>query len=1761
MDVDTFKINFNTFNYKNLSIHEALSFTDRRGYNYLMLAAESGHTAALNHFISLGLDVNSTVNHETAATLAYFDDNFDALAILLENNSIFPPNFNSELSESLHNFLLTMEEFHSAMQLNQKEKMKQIADENPKIRHFYNTNNLSATLASLLDKNFDIYEFLLSLNITIGPFEMFENVIESLSNSEKQQLRAIHEKHAKGLPENHLIILEASTFVSHDEENVEAKMSLIRNAYQTLNSIDKIRPLLIVIALARCFKIIMDFKSDSVQRIDPTSDKKDKGIFYMTRHIIIGARNLLDPELRNDTIGVIIHEICHYALDVVFSNNCKPYLDENRLTIGIQYHKILKRCQMMTQHHEIIGSVFNYESHQYYAELIVRVPQLMTIYSNDERKLRNITEKYFELFQFYETKVLPEIESASENIGRIAENAVQSFAYGMKKKVSKWRKLTIFSISALPFVAILVFFLVYERTILCENLTDEEKIKMKNSKIEYFGVELKFEEFYKDSLEDCGKLKAEDLKSLLENGYLNLTKVSEDKIEDYVNFQWENLARDLKKSVLTSNVDFQGIFTEFFKLLGLEKEEILKFLEYDDNLDSLEENRPNSTKFKNFTILVDVQKNSSIKTNFQPFSTLSIEFQTYSNTSTKLQTNSSIASKLKRNLITKTLSQLHSTDIQKIIRKSPLKVHKKFEISKSFYYTRSFKIGRKNFKFQQIFNSSSILLLSDHAGAGKTTSFKHIAVELKNLYPSTWVVYVDLKMHLDTFKKYNLRLQNIKEYKIEDFLIEILDLKNFDKILFENFFNINKMIFLWDGVDEISPNYKNFITDLILKLKKFENIQQWISTRPVLIDELKLKLKVTKFYELDTFTDENRKKFVKEYLEFVYDAEKTTREFTENIFYDKNSTISYQLNETIRTFKKIEEHMKNVMISLNNPLLFVMIANMSIDNSYNPSNQTIHDFKNLYSVYNHLVLEKLAIIDVKGKIVQTDRNKAMMGTKSFLSLHQQLAIKYIAPDNELNIMTDFKKDFTNDTIIMTVNRFGIVFLQNIKRIEFVHRTFAEFFVAKFLVDEIYHVSEGRKELSEEMDRKFALLKKSTITSIPIRNFLFEAIGDENKKFNKIVRCAARKLFTKESEKNSDKKHLRALVKFLKNDLRTIFEVWNIKRNYDDDCQINKNETILPEITNENLDEFFPFQRGQIYYKFWKYGFEVDKNFTILRKFNDNKTLSFFEFLNFAENFLTFNETGEIFKQNFEEIFELKTTNLAELKTLWEICERKLIKNDFENILRIQVEKYYRKVYSESSKAITTDTMNEKIFFKWIFYASLRTFNVSQNLELICPNADEIEIKVEDIGSEFSSQFNQIKSILSYFIQADYSANFITDVYDFVRFNSNLHFQRIILAEKRAVEINVFSIMVSHRDSKVLEYFINEYKKIFDKNELMNIIKVDVFKNALAKGTVKSIKIFFNFLTSFVFVDQEEKLIANIKATLFQNLKQEFYILEIYRFKPFINYLKKHMSEYDFRKSTLNLENYKALDDMRKIDEAPENVINFLIMNSDFNFNDIRSYLIDYLIENSENLTKSITEMMEIVTIKKFINLTEIYKIHEIFEDFQLLTLTKMYWNQNLTILKRPLKCNFDDLQSTKLITTTGAIRNPLLESFLFTRFFINKFFSNETENIFEILQLFFDCPDKSFYKNFVAFFKDFLKLNDYKKISKNISDVIVKDFKNVVQQYVAIFHTFSDNEKSNILLSFDFYRTLFAKNHEILEVLFKNFDESVIEKNLQKKKY
>ncbi|KAL7014396.1 hypothetical protein ACKWTF_015903 [Chironomus riparius] len=353
---------------------------------------------------------------------------------------------------------------------------------------------------------------------------------------------------------------------------------------------------------------------------------------------------------------------------------------------------------------------------------------------------------------------------------------------------------------------------------------------------------------------------------------------------------------------------------------------------------------------------------------------------------------------------------------------------------------------------------TKIFILSDSAGAGKTTTFEELTANLKETNKNSWVSFAKLRTYRSIFDSYN----KSKDLCLEDVLALLIDIKDLkDKLevdIFKFLFANDRVILLLDGVDEISPDYNNFMIKIMKILKEKTINQLWISSRPQCANMLEESLNV-QAHKLEPYTVEERDTFINE----IYDSYK-----------ECSKDISKA--DTMNDLKVFFELLKNDQYNneVNNPLMIKMITELYIQGQIDLDTESA----NLFDIFDKVTGKLRKEV---GQKVESEDNDAFK-VFNLGHVHQLLALKVLfkyKDVKDLSIMERWKEERKNWTVDR-IQRFGFVTLdarfdKDPRRsyIDFIHRTYADFFAAQFIISITF--DSNCEELQRNKDFKILLL--------------------------------------------------------------------------------------------------------------------------------------------------------------------------------------------------------------------------------------------------------------------------------------------------------------------------------------------------------------------------------------------------------------------------------------------------------------------------------------------------------------------------------------------------------------------------------------------------------------------------------------------------------------------------------------------------------------
>jgi len=356
------------------------------------------------------------------------------------------------------------------------------------------------------------------------------------------------------------------------------------------------------------------------------------------------------------------------------------------------------------------------------------------------------------------------------------------------------------------------------------------------------------------------------------------------------------------------------------------------------------------------------------------------------------------------------------------------------------------------------------LLLSDKGGSGKSTYFRHMAWKLKRRFPLKWISYIDLKQHIHILLDVPKTDANLTT--LVDFLSsKILNLTSKVEIqVFCGKFLSNDSIFLWDGVDEVSPMYTDEILRLVEIVKRLTDNKQWMATRPHLEKQIRVKLGI-KPHVLEEFVENDKEEFIAKYLE----ANKI-----------KVQNISVVISKIDEFISRLYITMVTDVIyprNVTNPQMLYIVCEAYA------KNLDLNENTNLYTIYDGYVTSSFNdVFLTKGEVARKDFfHVTELGL--FRKYHQHYAVSREVLMPFLSIYTGLLIDVYEKSEISKplkklqdeeVMRFGIMYKFN-GIMFYEQQIFRDFFIAQYFYTDIWENPLSANPRDEEADYRLNFL--------------------------------------------------------------------------------------------------------------------------------------------------------------------------------------------------------------------------------------------------------------------------------------------------------------------------------------------------------------------------------------------------------------------------------------------------------------------------------------------------------------------------------------------------------------------------------------------------------------------------------------------------------------------------------------------------------------
>ncbi|XP_064461495.1 uncharacterized protein LOC135371358 isoform X1 [Ornithodoros turicata] len=879
----------------------------------------------------------------------------------------------------------------------------------------------------------------------------------------------------------------------------------LEKMFEHLSSYELNRNILKVAATAPHLEVRFDFKSESVQRTTGCWDRHNLGLtVYNEQRVFVGASTE-----EAVTRGTLIHELCHMALCLVYHNDGKPYVSgdmEKEQQYGAIVNDIKRRKKELNL---LIQQAVSRNEEQ---ELIVRIPHILAQYGCDDGN-RVLEREVPELRNFFEEHVIPDMreyiqngipsidaaqiekENARLNKAFKTDNLKVHFEKPLKKSVWKEGSLHVFTGPELRLLEIMVHnavqstgrpYLFFEANQYDSTLQDvlldykcafvlvsvhpnedvRKVIKLLSevscatgSKV-LLLVELTGEEYLLKQVQaDAFFAKRHKDHRIDEASFVHVTNSCKKEVFKNSRVKLQGQYVSVLPEAMNIDTFLQRVDTAVFLRLCESRN-----IDVGPPLRELEERVQNYYVERECRRAVEINLNEcNLNDDSEAFALLDCP---HNHVATLLPRGCEAKAKEELTKFEKFVLLQEPRDYEALLenvhfRNKVVHLLKFEEPRRRLLWTKSNgklshlrMTGSDCYTEDDLLNvNEKVVIVSGAPGMGKSVLASRLCTQLKTQDKKRWVLYVDLPQRMALVKtalpslEYLADLCQVQKNDLECALFEE-SLKNGSPF---------EVVVMLDGFDEVNEECRKCVLGLILFLANKKVYKVYLLTRTVLKPHVQDALH-TVSYDLVPFSDENQNDFLTKY--------RGQREAA------RNDALSQKFQQL---YTSLNEKNKTI---LETPLLLRMMAQMEsgeitksddyssllkiVDISGGSSIYTVHMYK-MFVEYKHLVHRKEKVKeDISRSTVRGDNHDAK---SPFYVSHGLLAMKCIFPQDILETLLnedELEQLDPEGRFITGVDSFKEGFVNRINDAGipvFVHKTFAEFFAAHYLLERV----KGRKK--------------------------------------------------------------------------------------------------------------------------------------------------------------------------------------------------------------------------------------------------------------------------------------------------------------------------------------------------------------------------------------------------------------------------------------------------------------------------------------------------------------------------------------------------------------------------------------------------------------------------------------------------------------------------------------------------------------------------
>ncbi|EFX78219.1 hypothetical protein DAPPUDRAFT_105530 [Daphnia pulex] len=450
--------------------------------------------------------------------------------------------------------------------------------------------------------------------------------------------------------------------------------------------------------------------------------------------------------------------------------------------------------------------------------------------------------------------------------------------------------------------------------------------------------------------------------------------------------------------------------------------------------------------------------------------------------------------------------------------------------------------------FKENGEEKSIVIISGVAGTGKSTLLSRYYRKIKTVKPDHWVIRINLVDHYEAISKLDLIPSDPVEFFVNQLHV-VDDKSSFSRSLLRHRMETgDRIVVMFDGFDEINDQCQENAIQLMKAITKDRLIRLYVTTRPHMLDELQFQLSQLA-YNLENFTERDQIDYLTSYwekeLNLTGDNDGSLQHFAKSLV----ERVSETLKDEEKSFVGIPLQCRNLAEC------FQSESRAITNKGRNKPNVNIPDDKSfdLAFLYNRLMETKRDVFVLKKMktVPSSDENEFLRDAISIMTGRierylTKLAIQVIFQNRKienkkivdvLRISTPYHQteaQMTEEENVVAKHalKYGLTFQRgDNEKVEFLHRTYAEYLVAKHFYEAFIIDDKGHNRLLENESVRNLIIEmmvdQQTYEGVKVfLNSMLKEIVDEDKQWRKNINKRKElpdrlKMFTNEWKANEN----------------------------------------------------------------------------------------------------------------------------------------------------------------------------------------------------------------------------------------------------------------------------------------------------------------------------------------------------------------------------------------------------------------------------------------------------------------------------------------------------------------------------------------------------------------------------------------------------------------------------------------------------------------